>query len=182
MTEPHRSPTRIPSPYDRGGPRGTLGRAVARLLRRSFLGEQSTLEIPPDVAEKLELPGLPPDMVARRGHVARGVRVRTTVVAVVTSAVLTGLGGYYLGVSAVGERSEDRIEGLAAGRDYWHRTANDVHATWERRDVCEAEIRAEGENPRVWGIFPAPELRACYVKQEARVAQLNARGGGGAAE
>ena len=98
--------------------------------------------------------------------------------AVLTSAVLTGLGGYYVGASAVGERTEDRIEGLAASRTYWHRTANDVHATWERRDVREAEIRAGGEDPRVLGIFPAPELRACYAEQEARVAELHARGAG----
>lgn len=181
MMEPHRSRIGIPPPYHRGGPHGKLNRAVAR-LRRTFLGERNVLEIPPDVARKLELPGLPPDMAARRRQAARGVRARVTVAAVVTAAALGGFGGYFAGAYAVGERSEDRIEGLAAERDYWHRTSNSAHAVWAGRDLCEAGLRAEGKDTEILGIFPAPELRACYSEQEARVAHLDARGGGGDAD
>ena len=182
MMEPRRRRTVTLPPYGRGGPQGTLGRAVAR-LRRTLVRDERALEIPPDVAEKLHLPGLPPDMAARRGQAARGARVRTTVLAVVTSATLTGLGGYFVGASAVGERSDPRVEGLAAERDYWHQTSNSVRDFWAERDVCEAEIRGGGKDPRVLGLFPGPELRVCYEEQEARVARLlDARGGEEAAD
>lgn len=137
--------------------------------------------MPPEITGRLRLPDLPADMVekARKRNLRRALARRAVVLGVRILAIMTiAVAWYFAGARETREHYEGRIETLVAERDYYHRTVNSVHDTWEGRDLCEAEMRAAGKDPEVLGIFSTPELQSCYAEQEARVAELNARGAG----
>ena len=113
----------------------------------------------------------------QRSRAIVAIRRRTVLLAVSaasTLVALVGAGGYVAGISVERHHS---AEALMQSRIYYSGALESARETWASRDVCEAQLSAQGTetHDKMLGFFPSAKLQECYKAQELRVARYNSQ-------